>query len=147
MGACRFCGESVSDGALKCQKCGEPQGWLVWPAGMLLRYVPLASAAVALLSLGFAITESLAAGRARAGEAQAVARQVVAEDAVVELAQELPEPKREEVIRRLDLAPDITLQRLEEQAQDNPDDVSLQRKAVLFRALREPNRPSITRPR
>ena len=147
MGACRFCGERVPDGALKCQTCGEPQGWRVWPVGMLLRYVPLASALIAGISLTFACVESLAARRARAGEAQAIARQVVAEDVAVELARELPKPKQEEVIRRLNLAPDTTLKQLEKQTRETPEDASLQRKAVLFRAIREPNQPSVVRGR
>jgi hypothetical protein len=109
---------------------------------MLLRYVPLASVAVAAISLTFACLESQAARRAEAGEAQAIARQVVAEDVAVELARELPKPKQEEVIRRLDLAPNTTLKQLEKQTRENPEDASLQRKAVLFRAIREPNRPS-----
>jgi len=139
MGARRFCGETVSDGARKCQKCGEPQGWGVWPMGMLLRYVPLASVAVAGISLTFACLESQAARRAKAGEEQAVARQVVAEDAVMELARELPARTRDRVLGRLELAPDTTLQQLEKQAREDPEDVSIQRKAVLSRALREPN--------
>lgn len=139
MGACKFCGETVSDGARKCQKCGEPQGWGVWPMGMLLRYVPLASVAVAGISLTFACLESQAARRAEAGEEQAVMQKVVAEEAVMELARELPGPTRDRVLERLELAPGTTVEQLEKQTREDPEDVTLQRKAVLFRALREPD--------
>lgn len=135
MGACKFCGERVSDGALKCQKCGEPQGWRVWPTGMLLRYVPLASVVVAAISLTFACLENLAARRAQEGEEQAVVEKVAAQEAVAELALELPKPKRDEVIRRLDLPPEMTVRQLERQAREAPADAELQRKAVLFRAI------------
>jgi hypothetical protein len=115
--------------------------------GMLLRYVPLASVAVAAISLTFACLESQAARRAEAGEAEAVAQKVVAQEAVVELAQELPGPVRDRVIRRLELPPEMTVRQLEKQAREQPKDAEIQRKAILFRALKEPNRPSIVRPR
>jgi hypothetical protein len=107
--------------------------------GMLLRYVPLASVAVAGISLTFACLESQAARRAEAGEERALMQKVVAEEAVMELAQELPGPTRDRVLERLELAPGTTVEQLERQTREDPEDVSLQRKTVLFRALREPD--------
>jgi hypothetical protein len=107
--------------------------------GMLLRYVPLASVAVAAISLTFACLESQAARRAEAGEERAMLQKVAAEEAATELALRLPEPTKQVILRELELAPNATLEQVEKQAREDPEDMSLQRKAVLFRALREPS--------
>ena len=55
MTLCKFCSHELDGLAKKkCAVCGEPQGWRTYPSAMFLKYTPLGSIIVAVLSLGFA---------------------------------------------------------------------------------------------
>ena len=117
------------------------------PLGMLLRYVPLASVIVAVSSLTFACLESRAAQQAREAEDQAIADKVDAEWTANELSRRMPEEIKETMVGELRLAPGTTVQQLEKQAREEPENAEIQRKAFLLRTLREPNRPITAVPR
>jgi len=112
MGNCKYCGENVVAKAKKCKICGEPQGWRVWPTGMLLKFVPFVSIAITVASLIFACMESRAAAQAKRREdlatsqaAVAKKQAVVAESAAADVAARLPTSTRQTMVKDLRLRP------------------------------------------
>lgn len=138
---CKFCGHELDGPAKKCGACGEPQGWCTYTSGMLLKYVPLGSIVVAVLSLGLARFESRSASRARSqaetAQSSLHATQIGAERAIADLTRQVPESSRKTILNNL--GPRTALEELERQAQREPANADLQRKALLYRALKEPD--------
>lgn len=144
MTLCKFCGHELDRSARKkCAVCGEPQGWRTYPSGMVLKYVPLGSILVAVLSLGFARLESLSASHARAqaetAQSSLHATQIGAERAMADLTRQVPESLRTSIRNNVGLPLRTTLEQIERQAQEKPANAELQRKAFLYRALKQPD--------
>ena len=143
---CKFCREVLAEGAKKCKTCGEP----FYPAGKALKWAPLLSIFITLLSLSFAHREMRGREKAtvRAEAAQSEARIAVsqlhvkeraADRALGDLVRKLPESYREDMIKDLRLPPRTTLEQLEKQAETAPENSELQRKVFLYRALKQPD--------
>jgi len=150
MSLCKFCGQELGGPGKKCRACGEPQGWRLYTWGMLLKYVPLGSTFVAVLSLCFACLENRSAwhANARAETAQSETRSATlqlqttrkgADRAIADLTRQLPESSRKSILNNLGLPPQTSPEQLEWQAQREPANADLQRKAFLYRGLKEPN--------
>jgi len=142
---CKFCREVLAEGAKKCKTCGEP----FYAAGKALKWAPLLSIFITLLSLAFAYREMRGREKAtvRAEAAQSDARMAVlqlnvkeraADRALDELVHKLPQSSREDIVKGLRLPPRTTVEQLEEQAKTAPENHDLQRKLFLYRALNRP---------
>jgi hypothetical protein len=151
MANCAFCGSKLPEAerpVRKCSSCGEPRGWRVYFCGMLLKYVPLLSAVVAVTtavvavySVRLAHKEAIAAERAETRARDVTQKLQVTEraanEAMAELRREIPERDRANFLRRLDVAPGTTVLQLERQVQLQPTDPEAQKKLFLYRALKE----------
>ena len=142
---CKFCHEALAKGAKKCKTCGEP----FYFAGKVLKWVPLLSIVITLLSLVFAYREMRGREKAtvRAETAQSETRLEVsqlyvkersADRAIGDLARKLPESSKEDIVKDLRLPPSTTIEQLEQRAEREPGNSDLQRKLFLYRALRHP---------
>jgi hypothetical protein len=142
---CKFCREVLAEGAKKCKTCGEP----FYLIGKALKWTPLLSIAITLFSLSIAYREMRGREKAtvRAEVAQSEARSAVsqlhvkeraADRALAEIARNLPESSREDMVKNLRLAPRTTLEQLELEAKKAPENQDLQRKLFLYRALNRP---------
>jgi hypothetical protein len=143
--ACKFCGEALSRSALakKCKACGEPQGWRVYFWGMILKYIPLASAlsvVVALASLYIAYLQQQATQRAEirrdAAQAQKQTVERASNQAIERLTRQLPEHAKQNILRSLDLRPHTNLNQLENEVEKAPLDSQKREKLFLYRALK-----------
>lgn len=148
MSECVFCGTPLEKAVKKCKACHEPQGWKVYASGMLLKYTPLLSAIVAVGALTIAFSESRSARHARMQEqvARSAAQDAIlrrqtqaiaADQALADLKSKLPESTQRNLLTNLELPPRTTLEQLESQAEQAPDNVRLHKKVFLFRALSE----------
>ncbi len=156
MATCRYCGESLADGARKCRTCGEP----FYLVGILLKLTPLASAFVAVASLGIAISEIQARQKAvvradRAtvkAETEQEARVAVshqlrimelkeqgAKQALRETVRQLSDSSKNQIMRELNLPDRSDLRQLESRAVQEPENLELQKQVYLFRALKQPD--------
>lgn len=142
MKECPYCCEQIPDDARKCKECGEILSFF----GRILRIVPVFSVLIAAASLGIAWVEIEGRQAAEGRERVAVKReQAVSEDlelqksaadlALADFAGQLNVQSREQVKTSLEIPPNMTLERLETQAQREPKNVDLQRKAMVLRAL------------
>jgi hypothetical protein len=154
MGQCKYCRETIEDGAKKCKTCGEP----FYLIGKVLKFVPLLSVVVSVGLLFIAFSENrekqkatqradVAVRRADVAERAKVevtreleAKEIAAEQALREIAQKLPATSKDVMIKDLQLPSRATLGQLEEKAKADPANADLQRKVFLFRALKEPER-------
>ena len=143
---CKFCCEALEKGAKKCKICGEPFYFL----GKVLKWVPLLSIVITLLSLGFACHEMIGKEKAtiRAETAQSETRLAVsqlyvkeraADRAIGDLARKLPESSKEDIVKGLRLPPGTTIEQLEQRAEREPGNSDLQKKLFLYRALKRPD--------
>jgi phage protein D len=154
MGQCKYCRETIEDGAKKCKTCGEPFYFI----GKVLKFVPLLSVLVSVGLLFIALNENkekqkatqradVAARRADVAEKAHVevtrelnAKEEAADQALREIAQKLPASSKDVMLKNLQLPARATLGELEEKAKSAPANADLQRKVFLFRALKEPER-------
>jgi hypothetical protein len=145
MGQCKYCRETIEDGAKKCKTCGEP----FYLAGKILKFVPLLSVVVSVGLLFIAFNENKekqrAARRADVAEKAHVevtrelnTKEKAADQALREIAQKLPTTSKDVMLKNLQLPARATLGELEEKAKSAPANADLQRKVFLFRALKEP---------
>ena len=143
---CKFCCEALEEGAKKCNICGEPFYFL----GKVLKWAPLLSIVITILSLGFAYREMRGREKAtiRAETAQSETRLAVsqlyvkeraADRAIGDLARKLPESSKENIVKNLRLPPSTTIEQLEQRAEREPGNSDLQRKLFLYRALKQPD--------
>lgn len=147
MGKCKYCRETIEDGAKKCKTCGEP----FYLVGKILKFVPLLSVLVSVGLLFIAFNENKEKQRAtrRADVAEKAhvevtrelnAKEIAADQALREIAQRLPATSKDVMIKDLQLPARATLKELEDKAKSAPANADLQRKVFLFRALKEPER-------
>ncbi len=140
---CKYCREPIDEAAKKCKKCNEP----FYLVGKILKFTPLLSAVVAVASLGIAFSEIVekqkAARRADVAEKAHVevsrelnTKEKAADQALREMAQRLPAPSRDVMIKDLQLPQRTTLKELEQKAKSAPADAEIQRQAFLYRALK-----------
>lgn len=149
VGSCRFCTETLPDTARRCKHCGEPQGWGRYFWGMVLKYIPLLSlflsVLVPIISVGFAYVESQAARQAQVREANAMAALHATEQgashAIARLQARLPESTKEDILRSLPLSAGATEGTLERAVESAPASAWQREQLLLYRALKEPNRP------
>ena len=142
---CKYCREPIDEEAKKCKKCNEP----FYLVGKILKFTPLLSAVVAVASLGIAFSEIVekqkAARRADVAEKAHVeisrelsAKEKAADEALREIARQLPAPSREVMIKNLRLPDRAAREELERKAKSAPADAEIQRQAFLSRALKQP---------
>ena len=143
MKECKYCRESLNDAAKKCKTCGEP----FYFTGKILKFTPLFSIVITLFSLSLAYREMKGREKAamRAEVAQSEARlavselhtkEIAANQAISEIARKLPDRTKSEVIDNLRLPPGATLEQIERKARSAPTDPDAQKKAFLYRALK-----------
>jgi len=145
MRKCEYCQETIDEAAKICKTCHEP----LYRLGKILKFTPLLSAIVAVASLGIAFSEIIekqkAAQRADVAEKAHVevsrelnAKEKAADQALREMAQRLPAPSRDVMIKGLQLPQGATIEELERKAKSSPADAEIQRQAFLYRALKRP---------
>jgi hypothetical protein len=143
MRQCNYCREPIEEEAKVCKICGEP----FYFVGKVLKFVPLLSVAIAMISLAIALIEiqekQKATRRANVAERAHIevsrelnATQIGADQALREIAQKLPTASKDIMIKDLQLPARATLEELEEKAKSAPTNADLQRKMFLFRALK-----------
>lgn len=131
---CKFCREKIEEGAKKCKECNEPFYFM----GKVLKWSPVLSIIVTLLSLGLAYFGVNATKRASAVTRQLYAKERGAEQALREMAQKVPVRDKDNIITGLQRS-GITLKKLQQDIKKSPEDSDLQRKLFLFRALKKPD--------
>jgi hypothetical protein len=131
---CKFCHEKIEEEAKKCKVCGEP----FYLTGKVLKFAPLMSIVITLLSLGLAYFGVSATKRASALTREMHIKDRAAELAIREIAGKLPVDAKNNIIKELRLPPRTTLGQLERDAKTEPENSELQRKMYLFRALKKP---------
>jgi hypothetical protein len=129
---CKFCREKIEEGAKKCKKCNEPFYFM----GKVLKWSPLLSILVTVLSLGLAYFGVNATKRASAVTRQLYAKERGAEQALREMAQKLPVRDRDNMINDLQRS-GVILKDLQRDIKKSPEDADLQRKLFLFRTLKK----------
>lgn len=140
---CKFCREALEEGAQKCKICGEPFYFL----GKVLKWAPLLSIVITLLSLSFAYREmkgrekatvraEMAQSETRLAVSQLYVKERAADRAIGDLARKLPESSKEDIVKDLRLPSSTTIEQLEQRAEREPENSDLQRKLFLYRALK-----------
>lgn len=130
---CKFCREKIEAGAKKCKKCNEPFYFM----GKVLKWSPVLSILVTVLSLGLAYFGVNATKRASAVTRQLYAKERGAEQALREMALKVPVRDRDNMINGLQRS-GVTLKKLQQDIKKSPEDPDLQRKLFLFRTLKKP---------
>jgi hypothetical protein len=137
---CEYCSTDIDANARKCPNCGEAQER--WRFGRFLGHgLPLLSTSfsilVPLISISFAWYESHAAQNAQQRAERATFRQVAAEQAVTELVQKLTPQTKEEMLGDLRSEPEIPLRPMEGKLRTVPENLTIQKKALLYQALKD----------
>jgi hypothetical protein len=136
MRQCQFCSEPVEETARKCKTCGEPFYFF----GKVLKVTPVLSILVTAGSLGIAFVEI--EGRQTAEKARQVitselkTKDRAASRALNELAQKLPEQEKKAIVKNLRLEPDMTLERLQQHVDKEPENADLQKRLYIYQAVK-----------
>ena len=123
---CKFCRESLNKGAIKCQVCGEP----FYFRGKIIKWAPVISALIT--SLIAPISIYIAAYKV---ESESNSKTIAANLAILDLTQKLTKESKETLKESLHLPQDMTLQQLEQNAKATPNNIELQKKVFLYKAL------------
>lgn len=143
MKQCKYCRESLDETAKKCKTCGEP----FYLTGKLLKFTPLFSIVITLFSLSLAYREmkgrekatvqaEVAQSEARSAVSELHTKEIAANQAISEIAAKLPDRIKSEVIENLRLPTGVTIEQIERNARLEPMDPDAQKKAFLYRALK-----------
>ena len=136
---CKFCRESLNKGAIKCQVCGEP----FYFRGKIIKWAPVISALItsliAPISIYIAYQENKGKQKymetAYKVESESNSKTTAANLAILDLTQKLTKESKETLKESLHLPQDMTLQQLEQNAKATPNNIELQKKVFLYKAL------------